>query len=248
MAIERRTTAEYAKTFRTLYPLAKLAIGFSYRLSVEGKEHVPTGPVVFAANHKSEFDPLFLALAYYEQTQQPIHFLAKKEYFEGGGIDDKGKFGRIVRMLVTKTGQIPVDRGSRRGNEESIAAAVEMLDQGDAVGIFPEGTLVGPGRLGRLHRGVAEIALKASGSGVPIIPVAIMEADHTSGRRKDVRVEFGEPIDTTERSKGLGHLLPTRVKANLITNDLENTLAELTGLTKTGVFAKPGEYRYRRDG
>jgi 1-acyl-sn-glycerol-3-phosphate acyltransferase len=159
MMSERRTSREYARAFRTLYPLAKFAIGLSYDLSVTGQEHIPDGPAVFAANHKSEFDPLFLALAYYGQTHNPIHFLAKKEYFEGGGIDDKGKFGRIVQMLVTKTGQIPVDRSSRRGNEESIAAAVDMLDRGEAVGIFPEGTLVEAGRLGRLHRGVAEIAL-----------------------------------------------------------------------------------------
>lgn len=80
---ERRTSREYARAFRTLYPLAKFAIGLSYDLSVTGQEHIPDGPAVFAANHKSEFDPLFLALAYYGQTHNPIHFLAKKEYFEG---------------------------------------------------------------------------------------------------------------------------------------------------------------------
>lgn len=248
MASERRSTAEYARYFKGLYPLAKLAIGYSHHLSVSGQEHIPAEPAVFAANHKTVLDPLFLTLAYYEHTHNPIHFLAKKEYFEGGGIDDKGKFGRAVQVLVTRTGQIPVDRGSRHGNDESVAAAIDMLNDGDAVGIFPEGTLVAPGRLGRLHRGVAEIALKAGDEGVPIVPVAILQDANRSGRRTDVTVEFGHPIDTAERNKGLGHLLPMRVKAGMITNDLEDVLADLTGCTKTGAFAKPGELRYRHGG
>ncbi len=245
MAIEHITTAEYARYFKGLYPLAKLAIGLSHDLTVSGQDNIPEGPAVFAANHKSVLDPLFLAVAYYEHTHGPIHFLAKKEYFEGGGIDDKGKFGRTVRMLVTKTGQIPVDRSSRHGNEESIAAAVAMLDSGDAVGIFPEGTLVAPGRLGRLHKGAAEIALKAGDGGVPIVPVAILQSEKGSARRTAVSVEFGAPIDTTEINRGLGHLKPMRFKAGAITNDLEDVLADLTGCTKTGAFAKPGELRYR---
>ncbi len=231
--------------------MARFAMGFARRLKVTGAEHIPDGPAVLAANHSSVFDPLYLALAYYGEQEEPLRFLAKKGYFDGGGIDDKGKYGAIVKQLVTATGQIPVDRSKRGGGGAALDAAVQALtDDGHAIGIFPEGTLVEPGKQARFHAGAAQIALRAN---VPLVPVAITPDRDANGELKTdgwlsaVNVAFGEPVGTEAYSHGLRHLYPLIAKARFVITELEVSLSAMTGYARTGEFAKPGELRRRRE-
>ena len=241
--------AAYVRNYQRLYPMARLAVNVSRRLNVTGTENIPAGPAVIAANHSSIFDPLYLALAYYEETQEPLRFLAKRGYFDGKGTDDKGKFGQVVKFVMNATGQIPVDRGGRGNGGAALDAAVQALtDDEHAIGIFPEGTLVEPGKQARFHAGAAQIALRAN---VPLVPVAITPDRDTNGELKPdgwlaaINVRFGEPVDTESHSNGLYHIRQSAAEARFVTTDLEASLAALTGYTRTGAFAKPGELRRR---
>lgn len=241
---ERSTSPDYAKTYARIYPLAKAAIAAASVLRVNGGETLPGTQAIYAANHNSVMDPLWLAAAYYGQAHEPLRFLAKQGYFDGKGIDDKGKYGRTIQKLVTATGQIPVDREKGR-SDGSIDAAVAALDDGiSSVGIFPEGTLSEYGQLGKLHAGIARIALRAEGN-VPIVPVAILPQGKHLGRPV-ISVNFGAPIDVSRYSTTAWKLVPEFKKAKLITDDLEERLAALTGYSRTGKYAKPGEVRRRR--
>lgn len=243
MSHEHATIPEYAKTYARLYPIARVAIAAARSLQVQGTENIPDTPALYAANHNSVLDPLWLAAAFYGETKQPLRFLAKQGYFEGKGIDDNGKFGRLIQKVVTATGQIPVDRdGSRR--DQSIGEAIAALNDGASVGVFPEGSLSEYGDLAKLHAGIARVALRADGD-VPIVPVAILPGGKHLGRPV-VSVTFGEPIDTAKYSVGAGKVVPEFTKVRLITRDLHQELAALTGYKSTGKYAIPGQVRRQR--
>ena len=148
---------------------------------VTGAERVPrTGPVVLAANHITLLDgPLLIGVA-----PRPLHILVKTELF-------RGPLGVVLRAA----GQIPVDRHAGR---PALQSALGVLRRGGAVGIFPEGTR-GRGTVEQVRAGAAWLAVHG---GAPVVPVAILGTRRTGesthglpGLRRDLVVEFGEPID-----------------------------------------------------
>jgi len=128
-----------------------------FRLGRIGREHIPaTGPAIIASNHRSFLDPFVIAV----MARRPIYFMAKKELF---------LVHPVVSWLLSALGAFPIDRGA--SDQESMATARAILDRGDVVLMFPEGTRIRPGALGRPKRGVGRLALE---TGAPVVPVAII--------------------------------------------------------------------------
>jgi 1-acyl-sn-glycerol-3-phosphate acyltransferase len=156
---------------------------------------VPPGPVVVAANHESLLDPLLLALA----ARQPLHFLAKVElwrYPPGA-------------WLMDALGGIPIRRDRR--DLLSVGRAAELLEAGETVALFPEGTVRG----GTWTRGAARLALS---TGTPLVPVRIVGTRQALSRGRvglpKIRIVVGEAIEV-ERAA------PTVAAAKALTAELE---------------------------
>ena len=151
-----------------------------FRLERIGREHIPrSGPVLLAANHRSFLDPFVIGAL----TRRPIYYMAKRELFES----------RWQAWLLNSLGAFPVDRG--RGDEHAMATARTILERGDCVVIFPEGTRVRPGPLGRPHRGVGRLALQ---TGARVVPVAVIGTEDVRRgwriRPHKVTIRCGRPL------------------------------------------------------
>ncbi len=157
----------------------KPAILLYFRLRRLGTEHVPDGGVILASNHRSFLDPFAIGCC----IPRPIYFVAKQELFKNPML------GWILNCL----GAFPIKRGE--SDEESMDTARALLERGQAIVIFPEGTRIRTGSLARPKRGVGRLALQ---SGKPVVPIAVTGSEHArSGWRiKPVRVHlrFGAPL------------------------------------------------------
>jgi glycerol-3-phosphate dehydrogenase (NAD(P)+) len=159
--------------------LAQPAIQIFFRLRRTGREHIPAGPVILAANHRSFLDPFVIGTC----LRRPIYFVAKKELFDN----------RLTGWFLNCLGAFPVRRGE--SDEDSMATSLALLARGEAVVIFPEGTRHRSGPLHPPKRGVGRLALE---SGAPVVPIAITGTERA--RRgwvfRPVRVDIrcGRPL------------------------------------------------------
>ena len=176
----------YTLTRRIVGPVARLI----YRPVIEGTENIPsTGPVLLASNHLSFVDSLVIPLA----SPRRVVFLAKSEYFTGHGIR-----GALKRFMFTAVGSVPIQRGTAGAAREALDSALEILRNGLAFGIYPEGTRSRDGRLYRGRTGVAWLALTA---GCPVVPVGlagtqdIQPVGSRIPRVRKITVRFGTPLD-----------------------------------------------------
>ena len=145
-----------------------------------GREHLPrSGPLLFASNHRSFLDPFIIGTL----LRRPVYYMAKRELFER----------RWQAWLLSALGAFPVDRGA--GDAGAMDTAREILERGDCVVVFPEGTRVRPGPLGRPRRGVGRLALE---TGVPVVPVAVIGTEDVRRgwriRPRRVQVRVGRPL------------------------------------------------------
>ncbi|GIH10589.1 1-acyl-sn-glycerol-3-phosphate acyltransferase [Rhizocola hellebori] len=166
-----------------LVPLARIV----FRMTIEGRHHVPqTGPVIIAANHLSFIDSFVIPLV----APRPVAFLAKAEYFQHTGIK-----GWLIRACLVDA--IAVPRGAHRAAQASLELALEVLNDGKAFGIHPEGSR---SRDGRLYRGRTGVAWLALASHAPVIPVAVLGTDRVQPvgarlpRLGRITVRFGQPL------------------------------------------------------
>ncbi|KWR73289.1 acyl-phosphate glycerol 3-phosphate acyltransferase [Arthrobacter sp. W1] len=137
-----------------------------FRVKIQGIGNVPeTGAAILASNHLSVCDSVFLPAA----LDRTVIFLAKDEYFNGTGIK-----GRITAWFFRNINQLPMDRSGGQKSAVSLASAKKALEQGQVLGIYPEGTRSPDGRLYRAKLGVAKLALE---TGAPVIPIAMIGTD-----------------------------------------------------------------------
>jgi 1-acyl-sn-glycerol-3-phosphate acyltransferase len=138
-------------------------------------------------------------------ADQPLHFLAKEELWRS----------RAGAWLADAYGAIPVGRG--RGDCAALARATALLEAGEAVAIFPQGTVRG----GVWSRGAARLALA---TGTPLVPVRIVGSARALSRGRigfpRIRVAVGEPL-AVERAT------PTVATARELTSELESRVGML---------------------
>jgi glycerol-3-phosphate dehydrogenase (NAD(P)+) len=172
------------------------------RMSRIGREHIPReGGVIIAANHRSFLDPFLIGTL----VRRPVYFVAKRELFTNP----------ILAWWLSSLGAFPVDRGN--GDRDAMGTARGILERGDVVVIFPEGTRTRPGGLGNPKRGVGRLALE---TGAPIVPVAVIGTEDVRRgwriRPHKVRLRVGRPLQFTrvaEPSPQLARAVMERVWA-----------------------------------
>ncbi|HEV2752649.1 MAG TPA: 1-acyl-sn-glycerol-3-phosphate acyltransferase, partial [Solirubrobacteraceae bacterium] len=151
-----------------------------FRMSRIGREHIPAdGPVLLAANHRSFLDPFLIGT----MVRRPVFFVTKRELFAHP----------LVAWYLNRLGAFPIDRGN--ADADAMGTARSLLERGECVVIFPEGTRTRPGALGSPHRGVGRLALE---TGAPVVPLALIgtEAIRRGWRIRPhkVRLRAGRPL------------------------------------------------------
>ncbi len=207
-----------------LGPLLRLV----FRPWVMGVENVPVeGGALLASNHLSFSDSIFLPLL----LDRKVIFLAKADYFTGKGIK-----GRLTALFFRWTDQLPVDRTGGRASEAALSTGLKVLQRGDLLGIYPEGTRSPDGRLYRGKTGVGRMALEA---GVPVVPVVMVGTDKAQpiGRKVPtitrVGVRVGAPLDFS-RYEGMED---DRFVLRSITDEIMYALMQLSGQEYVDVYA-----------
>ena len=174
----RLTFPLYYGTIRTITRL------MCPRFRVSGRSNAPRrGPVIFACNHLSDFDPPLIGAA----ARYPLCYLAKRDLWQIGWL------GKLLSFM----GCIPVDPGSP--DRAALKACRAMLEAGESVVIFPEGRISPKSELQTLLPGTVSLALNA---GVPIVPVGIWGVQYAlpygetipRPTLKPVRLHFGAPL------------------------------------------------------
>jgi glycerol-3-phosphate dehydrogenase (NAD(P)+) len=159
--------------------VAKACMLAYFRLRRLGREHVPDGGVVLAANHRSFLDPFAVGIC----TPGAAYFVAKQELFKNP----------ILGWFLNCLGAFPIRRGE--ADEESMETALRLLERGEPVVIFPEGTRIQAGSLGKPKRGVGRLALQ---SGAPVVPVAIAGSERARKgwriRPVKIHMRLGPPL------------------------------------------------------
>lgn len=176
------------------YPSVVLAAKTGFRLlgqrfELTGTEHVPReGGVLLAYNHIGYVDFVYGGLAA-NPSRRLVRFMAKRELFAQRGL------GSLMRSMH----HIEVDRGA---GEASFRTAVRYLQDGEAVGIFPEATISRAMELKEFKTGAVRIAAEA---GVPLVPVVLwgtqrmVTKDHERdfSRGKTIAIRVGQPMHPT---------------------------------------------------
>ena len=143
------------------YTFVKTYIGaivkLFFRIKVAGRENIPEkGGYILCCNHTHFMDVVWLVIAF----PHPVCFMAKQELF-------KNKF---IAKILKKMGAFPVARGTGTGGTTAIHTAEKLVNSGNVLGIFPEGTRNPHGRPKAAKSGVAVIA---NSTGADVVPVSV---------------------------------------------------------------------------
>lgn len=188
--------------YRFLKPILAPIFKWYYHPTIIGKENIPKdGPIIIVANHKHLYDQCLAIIS----TKRPIHYMAKKEYFDG-------KMAWFFKLA----GCISVDRSKK--DEHATEQALEVLKQGLALGLFPEGTrnktkeLLLPFKYGAVSMAEKTNAL--------IVPFAIT-GDYKF-RSKNLTARFGKPFKVEGNLEQANKKLEATIK-ELMLESLKNS-------------------------
>lgn len=199
-----------------------------YRPWVEGAENVPAhGPAIIAGNHLTVVDSLFMPLV----IERRVTFLAKSDYFT-----ERGVKGWLKRIFFGGTGNVPIDRSGGKASEAALRTGLKILERGDLLGIYPEGTRSPDGRLYRGRTGVARMALEARAPVIPIAMIGTFEMQPPGRIIPKVRrpgVRFGKPLDFS-RYYGMES---DRYVLRAVTDEIMYALMQLSGQEYIDIYA-----------
>lgn len=147
----------------SLLPLHRLFMKLYFaEIKIKGLEHLPKhGSAVFAPKHYSRWDPLVIALI----NKDPLYFMTNANQFEG-----------FQGWLIKRLGAFPVDL--KQPKVSSFRCAIELLEAGKKLVMFPEGGIVRDQQLRPLKTGLARLVLQAEENTqrdlkIPIVPIAL---------------------------------------------------------------------------
>ncbi|WP_053219381.1 lysophospholipid acyltransferase family protein [Virgibacillus senegalensis] len=162
----------------SLYTFAKNVVAALlypvFRIKVVGAENVPEkGPVIICSNHISNFDPPVVGIT----SPRNIYFMAKEELFNN----------TFLNGLLTRLHAFPIKRGMKDRN--ALRQALKILEEGNTLGLFPEGTRNKTGEVGEGLAGAGFFALRSQAY---IVPCAIIGPYKPF---KQLKVVYGKPIE-----------------------------------------------------
>ena len=166
--------------YKVFKPILSPIFKLYYNPRIENKKYLQQdGPIVVVGNHKHIMDQCLVIIA----TKRIIHYMAKKEYFDGK-----------MAWFFKATGCISVDRSIHDSNAKN--KALEVLENGGAIGLFPEGTRnKTKAKLLPFKYGAVSMAKKTNAT---IIPFGIV-GDYKF-RSKNLKIKFGKPFKVGEMS------------------------------------------------
>lgn len=190
------------------------------RAQVSGTAQVPrAGGLLVASNHLSFLDHFLLGAG----SPRPLQFLGKSEL-------TRGISGRVNLAF----GMIPIERG--RADLDALEQITQLLAEGAAIGIFPEGTRSPTGELFRFRSGLARLAATAQ---VPVVPVGLVGTDVVwprgkrpallRPRRGVLHVRFGAPLAAPGADPR---------QRRIFTQVVQTAVAELSGQSRADRFAE----------
>jgi 1-acyl-sn-glycerol-3-phosphate acyltransferase len=201
------------------------------RLRFEGDRDLPReGPLIVAANHASSADPVLIGAFLNGKLGRPVNWLGKRELVEFG----------LTGWAFRIAGIHPVDRDA--ADLEAFRTAMRILEAGQVLAVFPEGTRSRDGALQQVREGVGMLALR---SGAPVLPVAVIDSDRawprgqllpTFGKR--VTVRYGKPFSVTEELDAAGHGRRGRQATEAATRSIMTRIAALLPPRQRGVYAE----------
>lgn len=189
--------SELLKTIPDPYEIVRRSLNAYFTTfhdhTASGLSNIPqTGPIIFASNHSSFYDPPVIGI----KSPRPIHYLARDTLF-------KGFFGECLHAI----GTIPIARG--KADVTSIKAIFKALKKGEATAIFPEGTRSLDGNLKEPQAGTGMIAIKSKAT---VVPTRIFGAFEAFGRNeklpilgKRIHIIYGAPLSTEALDPGKEH-------------------------------------------
>jgi 1-acyl-sn-glycerol-3-phosphate acyltransferase len=206
--------------------LSRTMLRLGAKVTVEVDGEIPkSGPLIVVANHISNADPPLVAGWLTPMLGRQMHILAKQALFIGP-----------LGWILKKLGATPVKAGG--SDIEAYRVAKAVLDRGDVLCIFPEGTRSPTGVMQEPKPGVAMLATR---TGVPILPVGVSGSDYFLGRgkklprlRAPIHLRIGRPFTLT-----LDPALSRRDAMNKASDELMRRIAALVDERHRGRFSQP---------
>ncbi|MGC8623693.1 MAG: lysophospholipid acyltransferase family protein [Phycisphaerae bacterium] len=175
-----------------------------FHIRVAGRENIPaTGAALLVTNHQSMLDPWMIGIG----SKRQIHFMARESLFKGG----------LGQYIFETTNAFPVRRG--RADSVAVREAINRLNRGFLVNLFPEATRTMDGTIGPIAAGVAIIVHRAK---VPVIPIVLDGAfeawprDRKFFRYSSIRLRYGKPIPYRELENLSADEISVRIRREMI--------------------------------
>ena len=184
-----------------------------WRMSFEGLEHVPKqGPFVLAPVHRSFIDFGLVSGV----TRQRMGYMGKESLWKS----------KLLGSFISMLGAYPVNRGAP--DREALRRTLALLERGEPLVLFPEGTRRSGPVIEHLHEGAAFVASRA---GVPVVPVGIGGSERALPKGKrlprpvKIHILVGEPLLPAAIAEGARH--PSRRAVKELTVQLQHVLQDL---------------------